>query len=798
MEIRISVRNFVEFLLRSGDIDNRGTGGYEGSMQEGSRIHRMLQKRMGADYTPEVSLRHQIDFGEYSLRIEGRADGILAGSIMTVDEIKGTYRELHKVKEPVQVHLAQAKCYAYIYGLQNKQSLMGVRMTYCNMDTEEVKYFEETYSFDELEKWFLGLVQEYGKWAEEEYRHKECRQKSARELAFPFPYREGQKELVSHVYRTICHGKKLFIQAPTGAGKTISTVFPAVKAVGEGKADRIFYLTAKTITRKVAEEAFSHLEEHGLMYNTVVLTAKEKICFMETTDCNPQSCPYAKGHYDRVNDAIYDFMTHETRYSREAMEQYARKHEVCPFELGLDMSLFADAVICDYNYLFDPYAYLRRFFADGVKGDYLFLVDEAHNLVDRGREMYSAQLIKEDFLKLKKTVRDHDVRMEKQLEKCNKELLQMKREGGDFAVIESCGSLVMSLMRLHTTMNEYLEEHSDSLVRKEILDLYFQISRFLAVNELIDDNYVTYSQTLDDGSFLVKQYCVNPSERIRECLEKGKGSILFSATLLPIQYYKKLLGGKAEDFEVYAKSVFNPDRRKLLIGNEVTSRYKRRGEQEYYNIAFYIHRIVKERKGNYLLFFPSHQFLEQVYRIYREHFLEEEFQECLIQEDFMSEKDRENFLQRFSGIEENDFSEMIAMEVEEEEEKSLLGFCVLGGIFGEGIDLKEERLIGAIIVGTGFPQVCRERELLKAYFDREGNNGFDYAYRYPGMNKVLQAAGRVIRTREDIGLVALLDDRFLSPEYLAMFPREWETYSVVSMQDCGEVAGEFWKQYYPQ
>ena len=798
MEIRISVRNFVEFLLRSGDIDNRGTGGYEGSMQEGSRIHRMLQKRMGADYTPEVSLRHQIDFGEYSLRIEGRADGILAGSIMTVDEIKGTYRELHKVKEPVQVHLAQAKCYAYIYGLQNKQSLMGVRMTYCNMDTEEVKYFEETYSFDELEKWFLGLVQEYGKWAEEEYRHKECRQKSARELAFPFPYREGQKELVSHVYRTICHGKKLFIQAPTGAGKTISTVFPAVKAVGEGKADRIFYLTAKTITRKVAEEAFSHLEEHGLIYNTVVLTAKEKICFMETTDCNPQSCPYAKGHYDRVNDAIYDFMTHETRYSREAMEQYARKHEVCPFELGLDMSLFADAVICDYNYLFDPYAYLRRFFADGVKGDYLFLVDEAHNLVDRGREMYSAQLIKEDFLKLKKTVRDHDVRMEKQLEKCNKELLQMKREGGDFAVIESCGSLVMSLMRLHTTMNEYLEEHSDSLVRKEILDLYFQISRFLAVNELIDDNYVTYSQTLDDGSFLVKQYCVNPSERIRECLEKGKGSILFSATLLPIQYYKKLLGGKAEDFEVYAKSVFNPDRRKLLIGNEVTSRYKRRGEQEYYNIAFYIHRIVKERKGNYLLFFPSHQFLEQVYRIYREHFLEEEFQECLIQEDFMSEKDRENFLQRFSGIEENDFSEMIAMEVEEEEEKSLLGFCVLGGIFGEGIDLKEERLIGAIIVGTGFPQVCRERELLKAYFDREGNNGFDYAYRYPGMNKVLQAAGRVIRTREDIGLVALLDDRFLSPEYLAMFPREWETYSVVSMQDCGEVAGEFWKQYYPQ
>ena len=400
MEVRISVRNLVEFILRSGDIDNRRSGAADNAMQEGSRIHRMLQKRMGPDYAPEVFLRYVWDTEKYSIVVEGRADGIITepGNVVTVDEIKTTYRDVEHIKDPVPVHLAQAKVYAAIYGIQNKQEQMRVRMTYCNVETEGLKYFFEEYQTEELEAWFTELLCRYRKWADYEYEWNQKRQASIEKLTFPFPYREGQKELVSYVYQTIYHKKKLFIEAPTGVGKTISTVFPAIKAMGNGMGNKIFYLTAKTITRTVAENTFSLLREKGLLFKSVVLTAKEKICFMEEVECNPEHCPYAKGHFDRINDAVYDLLLHADSFTREVIEEYARKHRVCPFEFCLDVSLFADGIIGDYNYLFDPHVYLKRFFAEGAERQYLFLVDEAHNLLERGREMYSAVLYKEDFL----------------------------------------------------------------------------------------------------------------------------------------------------------------------------------------------------------------------------------------------------------------------------------------------------------------------------------------------------------------------------------------------------------------
>lgn len=791
MEIRVSVRNYVEFLMREGDIDNRRAMGGEDAMQEGSRIHRMLQKRMGAGYQAEVSLSHKIDCGKYTVSIEGRADGIIEGNPVIVDEIKATYKDLKKLTNPIAVHLAQAKCYAYFY-LAGKYAFLdgteqmavadrgidtiGVRMTYCNIDTEEIKYFHENFTFQELETWFLELFAEYKKWADFTYEWGQKRTRSAKELPFPFPYRKGQKELVTYVYQTICHQKKLFLQAPTGVGKTISTLYPAIKAVGEKKADKIFYLTAKTITRTVASEALDILRKSGLLYKTVIITAKEKICFQEETECNPEVCPYARGHFDRINAAIYDLLTSKDSFSREVIEEYAKKHEVCPFELGLDMSLFSDAVICDYNYLFDPYARLKRFFAEGVKGDYLFLVDEAHNLVDRGREMYSASLVKEDFLKLKREVKPYAAKMEKQLEKCNKEFLALKKQCADMEIVECFGSLVMALNRLHGTMSTYLEEHEDSPVRKEVLELFFEISRFLQVNEKLGDDYVTYTQMLENGEFRIKEFCVNPARSLKECMDRGISSILFSATFLPVQYYKGLLGGEEDDYEVYAETTFESRKRKLLIGNQVTSRYTRRSEHEYYNIAHYIYELTKGRTGNYFVFFPSHAFLERVHAAFVNHFQKEEKPECLLQKEHMSEEEREFFLQRFQ---------------ENHTCATLLGFCVLGGIFSEGIDLKQDSLIGAIIVGTGLPQVCHEREILKSYFETQGKNGFEYAYVFPGMNKVQQAAGRVIRTADDVGIVALLDERFLQWQNRKLFPREWEQFQVVSIEECGKEVEAF-------
>ncbi len=788
-EIKISVRSLVEFVLRSGNIDNRRGAFAENAMQEGGRIHRMIQRRMGADYHAEVFLRYIYKTPDYEIHIEGRADGIMLPSayspkeaaVVTIDEIKGTYRDIHKMKGAVPVHVAQAQCYAYIYGSRNGLKNIRVRLTYCNMDTEEIRYFHFDYEMAELEEWFEEVMEQYRKWADFQFEWQELRTQSVKALSFPFTYRKGQKELASYVYQTIYHRRKLFIEAPTGVGKTISTLFPAVKAIGEGLGEKIFYLTAKTITRTVAEESIRLLREQGLRLKSVTLTAKDKICFMGETECNPDYCPYAKGHFDRINDAVYDLLTQTDSFTREAIEACAGEHKVCPFEMGLDMSLFADVIIGDYNYLFDPHVYLKRFFSEGGKADYLFLIDEAHNLVDRGREMYSALLRKEDFLALKKTMKDYDMRIYRQLERCNRELLELKRECEDYVCLEgeAAAPFIKALIRLSALIETYLEDHEDSAVKKEILDFYYEVSHFLLINDKMDRNYVIYTQMEADGSFIIKLLCVNPSKNLRECMMRGRSSILFSATFLPIQYYKRLLGANQEDYEVYAHSVFDPRKKGLFIASDVTSRYTRRSEEEYYNIAAYLHNIICQREGNYMAFFPSHAFLQNVYEAFKNRFPERAKVECLLQEDYMDEEGREAFLARF----------------DEKAEKSLLGFCVLGGIFGEGIDLKNDKLIGAVIVGTGLPQVCGEREILRKYFDEKGDNGFDFAYKYPGMNKVLQAAGRVIRTAEDIGIVVLLDERFLHSSYKSMFPREWEDFEIVSSSRIGKRVERFWDEW---
>ncbi|MBQ7776452.1 MAG: ATP-dependent DNA helicase [Lachnospiraceae bacterium] len=810
-QIRVSVRELVEFILRSGDIDNRHHASSESAMQEGSRIHRMIQKRMGADYQAEVSLRYTHPTERYILVVEGRADGVInTPQEKLIDEIKSTYRELVRMKGPNLVHLAQAKCYAYIYSLQKEIKSIKVRMTYCHIETEEIRYFTQEYSFEELKIWFEEVINAYLKWADYEYEWKRLRDASIRELQFPFPYREGQKELVTYVYQTIYHKRKLFLEAPTGVGKTISTVFPAVKAMERGMGDKIFYLTAKTITRTVADQTFQLLREQGLHFKSVILTAKDKICFMEQTECNPEYCPYAKGHFDRVNAAMYDLLTHEESFDREIVEAYARKYQVCPFEFCLDMSLFADGVIGDYNYLFDPHVYLKRFFTEGVSGNYIFLIDEAHNLLERGREMYSATLVKEELMLLKRNLQDgmEDMgktvlygegfahSMIKQLEKCNKEMLALKRECENYRVVEKIDGLVQPLLRLQGTMESYLEENEEGEVpvKEALLDLYFKICHFMDMYERVDEKYVKYTQLKEDGDFLVKLFCVDPSTNLKECMQRGRSSVLFSATFLPIQYYKGLLGGDEKDYEVYANSVFDTEKRLLMIAKDVTSKYTRRSDEEFYNIAKYIEQIVKKRHGNYMVFCPSYNFLQEVYMMYQEYFADADT-ECIIQSDFMNEAEREEFLKRFEGNQGLDIQAALGMEIEYDEDQYLIGFCVLGGIFSEGIDLKHDSLIGVIIVGTGLPQVCYEREILKHYFDDKGDNGFDYAYRYPGMNKVLQAAGRVIRTSDDIGVIALLDERFLQPAYVRMFPREWEHFLPVDVENIGKNVERFWDSW---
>ena len=811
--LHISVRNLVEFILRSGDIDDR-VGGKDPmkSMQEGSRIHRKIQKKMGADYHAEVPLETRISFDSYDLLVEGRADGVFMKTVELkdldpakgnrermdeaglasedglpldtmeipygIDEIKGVYLDVNEMEEAIPVHLAQAKCYAYMIGLENRLNSVLVQMTYCNLDTEEIRRFREEIAFEELAEWFHDLVHSYKKWADFEMEWRETSLASIETLEFPYDFREGQRELASDVYRTIVQNKLLFVQAPTGSGKTLATVYPSIKAVGQGLARRIFYLTSKTVTKRVALDTYRLLMEKGYRGKTVDITSKDRACMLEERKCNPDDCPYARGHFDRVNDAVYDILTRQDLFDRDSILSWAEERQVCPFELGLDISSWCDNIVCDYNYVFDPSAYLRRFFAEGQRSEGIFLIDEAHNLVDRGRSMYSAMLRKEDFLRMKKILKPFGKSLSNALDKANKTMLVWKNEiEGPILVLQEMDEFIYRLMNVATEMEKFLEKRIPIKEREEVLTFYFDLRFFLDMSDEVDERYVRYCDFNREKEFVVHLFCMDPSRLLQERLDHANAAVMFSATFLPLRYYKNLLCTDEKPYAVYAKSVFKAEQRCVLIGEDVTTRYTQRGSDMYRRFADYLGSMVKAKKGNYMAFFPSYKFLEDVYAEFLERYGRDAI--SLIQRSSMKEAKRDEFLEEF----------------EKEHDRSLIGFCVMGGLFAEGIDLTADRLIGAAIIGPGLPQVNPEQNLLKEHFDADEEThgqGFQYAYTYPGMAKVLQAAGRVIRTIDDHGVILLLDERFRWSEYLRILPSDWGEIPSVTTDNVEEHLHNFW------
>ena len=776
--IRLSVRSFVEFLLRTGDFDGRRGGWADrDAMQAGARAHRRIQKSRGASYRAEVSLKYEHLYPSCCLLLEGRADGIYEeGGIPVIEEIKGTCGDPELLEEPISVHLAQARCYAFMYAEKERFEKIRICMTYVQLDTDEVRRFVSEEDYPGLENWFFSLLERYERWAEFRARWKKKRKQSIRGLEFPFTYREGQKELVADIYRTILRRKQVFVQAPTGVGKTISTVYPSVIAMGEGLVSRIFYLTAKTVARTVAEEAFSLLMQEGLNCKCLTMTAKEKICPMQEVHCDPAVCPYAAGHYDRINDVLYDTLSAENTLGRETILHMAEKGRVCPYEMQADLTQFADAIIADYNYVFDPDARLRSFFGEGqARSDAVFLIDEAHNLVDRGREMFSADLTRGEFLSLRKLIRERKDPMLQKLSRtlltCGKVFLAIRRDTEENGTSVSAAGLVPPLLTLTGVLEDLLSEVQEGELREQILSFYFRISSFLQICELADDQFITYGYAFGKNDFFIKIFCVNPSGNLQKVLDKGRSAVFFSATLIPVRYYKELLSGREDDYAVSVPSPFPSENRKILIGADVSTKYERRTEDEFRRIAAYISAAVSAKEGRYMVYFPSYRMLEAVGEIYEEMKGEEET--LLLQDRDMREEEKEAFLDAFLTSRRG----------------TLTGFCVMGGSFAEGIDLQGESLMGAVVVGTGIPQIGRERELLKEYY---GKNGFAYAYRVPGMNKVLQAAGRVIRTMEDTGWILLLDGRFLYEEYQGCFPPSWNDREICTLRDAGDKIREFW------
>lgn len=773
--VRISVRNLVEYVLRSGDIDNRFVS--MSRAVEGTLAHQRVQKDYAKGDLKEAVLKHSIEYGQFTFQIEGRADGILfTDDGIVIDEIKSTTRDLKELAGDINLrHWAQGICYGYIYAYQNSLQAIGIQLTYFNLESEDKVSFKRTMTFTEAEGFFLDLLDRFIHWAGLTFDWGEKRDSSIASLEFPFPsYRKGQRELAVAAYKTIKEGKSLFAQAPTGIGKTMSTLYPALKTMGEGVTDKIFYLTAKTLTREVPLYSMKLLSGRGLRAKSLIITAKDKICLNDEVKCNPRDCPYAKGHFDRVNDAIIDLFDKEDLLTRDIIERYSQKHRVCPFEYQLDMSLWSDVIICDYNYVFDPQVYLKRFF-DMEKGNYVFLIDEAHNLVDRSREMFSADLKKTQLAEIKPFVKERSPKLYKAINGIIKVLnAQRGREGFSegFYQREELSDIYFPIKKALTIMEGYLTEQRDTEGYDIVLQLYFDLLSFIRISDLYGEDFVTTFQG-NSKEVHLRLFCVDASRLLRNGVARGGSAIFFSATLTPMDYFKEVLGGDKDDYHIRLTSPFPRHNLGLAVHGDISTRYRHR-EETYEDIALMIHEFVQSRQGNYLIFFPSYVYMNRVFELFSSMY---PGLNVVRQEGGMDEEAKESFLADFQL------------------EDDLIAFAVLGGTFSEGIDLAGDRLIGAVIVGVGMPQLGFDRNIIKDYFDSTHGEGFNYSYVYPGMNKVLQAAGRVIRTENDRGAILLIDDRYLTSRYKSLMPPEWNGFRIIrDSSDLRVYLENFWDE----
>lgn len=770
--VKISVRKLVEFLLKSGSIDSRGIDPYRAQL--GTKIHQELQNKAGESYQKEVPLQVEYVYQDILFQVDGRADGIIEEK--TIDEIKSTYTPFGKIEgEGEEVHWAQLICYGYFYAKQEGKENLTLQLTYYHIEEERVTRFERKMSFDEMEAFFNALVADYAVWAKLRLDFEAKRNDSLQKLQFPFgKYRKGQRELSIAVYRTISNQDKLFCEAPTGIGKTISTIFPTLKAMGEKKIDKIFYLTAKTITRQVAEDAVEGLRRQEINLRALTITAKDKICFLDERRCEPDFCQYANGYYNRINDALMDLIRNEQTISREIVEKYGRKYVVCPFELSLDVAIFCDMIICDYNYLFDPTVYLKRFFLEN-KENYAFLIDEAHNLVERAKAMYSAELAKQQVLNIKKSLSKSDKAIYKVVNELNRDFIQFRKRCDEkkhiFIQKEPVAEFNEHVSQFVEVAKEWLAVNADAKNHSEVLELFFEATHYMKMTEFYAENYNTLIETGRDTR--IKQICIDPAEILRKKMDLGVASILFSGTLNPLGYYSDVLGGEEDTSKLTFPSPFSEKKLKIICPTFISTRYHERASS-YERIVDCIETLRKTKTGNYIMFFPSYVYMEAVYEKYISRFPKVS---VVKQAANMTEIERESFL------------------VEFQERGEMLGFAILGGIFSEGVDLKGARLIGVGVVGVGLAQPSEEQNLVRDYYQMKRNQGFRYAYQIPGLNKVLQAAGRVIRSDTDQGVVLLLDDRFQEIRYLRELPAHWQNiYFAMNQNQLENELIHFWKK----
>ena len=769
------MRTLIEHVFRSGDLELQ----FQGSVRplEAIRAHQQIQNSRPESYLPEAPVTYQIETDHFLLEINGRIDGVFSKpDTVVIEEIKTTTRPLtYFERHENAVHWGQLKSYAFMYAMEHALKEIETQLTYYQMDTGETLEFHRRFTITQLKDFFQEVVTRYLEWTRTVIAWGRLRDESIRDLKFPFfEFRPGQRKMAVAVYRAIKNNDQFIVQAATGIGKTMAAVFPAAKTIGEGINPKIFYLTARTTGQAAAEKALDVLRDDGLRMKSITLTAKDKICPNPDSACTGDECEFARGYYDRIHDALRE-MFNQDAFTRNTVDRIAREFVVCPFEFSLELSLWADCIICDYNYAFDPRVFLRRFFLE-EHGEYTFLIDEAHNLVDRSREMFSAEIEKQKFLEVRRSVKKELPQIYKRLGKINSWMLKARKKcevsGNLFSEKEPPVDLFPLLRDFLKTAERWLSLNLKTPFRDGLLELYFSVSGFLRVSEQYNESYATCYEAVEKD-LRVKLFCIDPSLQLADALRRCRAAVFFSATMTPATYFKKILGCEETAGELILPSPFPKENLGLFISDRVSTLYRHRNKTKP-EVSQMLLSFIKQKKGNYFLFFPSYEYMMMVHAVFE---TDSQETETIVQTPGMTEFEREAFLGRFQVA----------------NPETLVGFAVMGGIFGEGIDLVGDRLSGVAIVGVGLPKICLERELIRAYFTENSRSGFEYAYLYPGINRVLQAAGRVLRSENDRGAVLLIDQRFSTIRYKSLFPRQWHPVMVKNGGQFANVLKKFWK-----
>ncbi len=762
LKYHISVKDLISFYYCEGSISSTFLGKSRAML--GTSVHKRIQDSRPSNYQAELFLQDLVNADNFTLKISGRADGLyqpIEGDLPIIEEIKSTYLDLaHLQDNPSKYHLAQVKVYAYLFLRDREETEIMTHLTYYNLNTHKALTITNKYLEKSLEIFYKEILDKYLKWLKEITKGELLRNSSIKDLEFPFDLlREGQRKMMVSVYKTIEKSAAIRIQAPTGIGKTMAVIYPALKSLAHGLNKKLFYLTTKGTIADIAEYSCQLLLNHHAHFKAVFLSAKSKICFNPDKACDGNDCIYAKDYYDKFDKMRYELFNYNL-FTKQVLEDLGLKYEICPFELALDFSLNCDLIVGDCNYFFDAKARLQRYFTE-IAEEYTLLCDEAHNLPERVRNSYSVDINRDKIVEVKKETKTAPKEIKNHLRDLNKLIIEEEKnyDYGHWIITELNPLVLKAINHYLTLMDSWLAHNPVSEAKTSLLDLYFYFNDFLRIYNNLDKSFVLYLHK--SNRLCYKIYCLDPAPIIGKLTSEVKSLIYFSATLEPDDYFEYLLKAyKKENYFLALDSPYPPENMCLIYDRIIDTTFKNR-DQYYLQIADKIAFIVQAYQGNYIVFFPSYKYLESVYEL----IINQLPNHTLIKQSTnLTAQERNSILAGFTA-------------------KNIILFAVSGGFFAEGIDLQGDLIKGCIVVGISLPMVSFERKLIMDYYEQEGKNGFNYAYKFPALTKVIQAGGRLIRKESDTGVLVLLDKRFLHPNYKQFLPHNWKSSFIISQKE---------------